>query len=80
MINKTGFLESKLKTLIEGKHRLTYTMKPDESYGQQLISNESKKLLSYVSKLSDEECKRIYNDGLEMQKSQDLKQGIKFFN
>lgn len=59
-----------------GKPYFKYTMKPDEALPTKLAEEEQMRLATKLEKLTPENKEAIYNEGLELAKSQELKEDL----
>lgn len=65
------FLQKKVERYFKNnQHRLTLTMSPDEKYEKKFSDAEKKLLDEKVAKMTDEEKKAVYEDGLALEESQ----------
>lgn len=62
--------------MLDNKHILEFVMKPCPDYGEILSQKEQKRLEDMISKLTSDEKKQIFDDGIKLAAQQELKQGI----
>lgn len=63
------------KYLVNNPHQLVFTMLPSDTYQSELNEKESKRLAKLTGKLTDNDKKRIWDDGKHLARLQDSKQG-----
>ncbi|KAL4217277.1 Presequence protease [Mactra antiquata] len=67
------YLQKKVKQYLkDNPHRLTLVMSPDEQYEEKRQKKESEKLTECIDKLTDEDRKRIYKLGQDLQDVQNI--------
>ncbi|KAJ3047852.1 Presequence protease, mitochondrial, partial [Rhizophlyctis rosea] len=74
--NPTYFQTMIQKQFLNNPHRLTFIMEPDNAYNEILGQKEQARLKQKVDALSEEERKKIYEQGLQLLKNQEEKEDL----
>lgn len=71
MARDPRYLQKKVEFYFRNnKHRLTMTMSPDEQYDKKFSASEAEILAEKVTKLSADDRKRIFEEGLQLSEAQ----------
>ncbi|KAI8991000.1 peptidase M16C associated-domain-containing protein [Mycotypha africana] len=71
-LSKGKFFENLIdKYLLNNKHTLTFIMRPDDKYANNVLTEEQERLAKKVSALTEEDRKQIEVDGKELLASQE---------
>ncbi|KAJ3020456.1 Mitochondrial presequence protease [Thoreauomyces humboldtii] len=76
-ITRPRFFEGMIeKYFLKNKHRLVFVMEPDEEYSAKLHANEERRLAEKVQALTEADKAKIFEDGIQLAKSQEAKEDI----
>ncbi|TPX62967.1 hypothetical protein PhCBS80983_g00118 [Powellomyces hirtus] len=76
-MTKPRYFETMIeKYFLNNKSRLVFVMEPDESYNSNLIANEKSRLAEKVQSLTESDKQRIYEEGVKLAESQEMKTDV----